>query len=109
VVDVSAEFVVVATVSETVPAAADGEEAVIEVYEAVPVLVTAAPPNFTELRAAVEENPSPVTVTDVPPAVGPLVGAIDVTMGMTASVAAFEVVGVGVGVEGQPTPPALKL
>jgi hypothetical protein len=50
VVDVSAEFVVVATVSETGPAVAVvGEEAVIEVYVGVPVLVPAVLPNFTEL------------------------------------------------------------
>ena len=68
---------VLATVTSTVPDPA-GATAVIDVAELTVTLVAAVDPNFTVLP---EANPVPVMVTDVPPAVGPLLGLIAVTVG----------------------------
>ncbi len=55
-----------------------GEVAVIEVAELTVKLVALVAPNFT---AVAPVKPVPVTVTDVPPAAGPDVGEIEVTVG----------------------------
>ena len=68
----------VVTVTSTVPAPA-GEVAVIEVAELTTKLVALVTPNFT---AVAPVRLVPVIVTDVPPVVGPEVGAIDVTDGV---------------------------
>jgi hypothetical protein len=62
----------------TVPALAAGLVQVIEVGLTTTTAVAAAPPNVT---AVTEKKLVPVSVTDVPPAVGPLVGETDVTAG----------------------------
>ena len=67
----------VVTLTSTVPVPA-GEVAVIEVAELTVKLVAAVAPNVT---AVVPLNPVPVMVTDVPPAAGPDVGEIEVTVG----------------------------
>ena len=67
----------VVTVTSTVPAPA-GEVAVMEVALFTVKLVAAVAPNFTAVAAV---KPVPVMLTIVPPAVGPLVGAMPVTVG----------------------------
>lgn len=66
------------TVTLIVPDPPAGEVAEIEVVE----LTTTPVPAFTP-KATVESavNPVPVTVTEVPPAVGPLVGLTALTVG----------------------------
>ena len=66
------------TVTSTAPAADTGETAVIDVAEVKVTLVAAVDPNLT---VSPEANPVPVMVTDVPPAVVPLVGLTAVTVG----------------------------
>ena len=61
----------------TMPAPA-GEVAVIEVAELTVKLVALVAPNLT---AVAPVKLVPVMVTDVPPVVGPVVGAIDATVG----------------------------
>jgi hypothetical protein len=68
----------VVTVTSTVPAPA-GDVAVIEVAELTVTPVADAPPNFT---AVAPLKLVPVIVTKVPPATGPPVGEIDVTVGV---------------------------
>jgi hypothetical protein len=68
------EFV---TVTSTVPLPA-GEVAVIDVALLTVKEVAAVPPNFT---AVAPVNKVPVMVTGVPPAAGPLFGAMEVTGG----------------------------
>ena len=68
---------VVVTVTSTVPLPA-GSTAVICVPETTAKLLAAVEPNFTPLAAV---KLVPVIVTVVPPAVGPEVGLIDVTVG----------------------------
>ena len=66
------------TVTSTVAAASAGEVMVIEVAELTTRPVPAVVPNLT---AVAPVKPVPVTVTGVPPAVGPLVGLTPVTVG----------------------------
>ena len=66
------------TVTVTAPALPDGVVAVIEVLFTTTTLVAADVPNVT---VAPVEKLVPVIVTAVPPAVGPLVGDIPVTVG----------------------------
>ena len=66
------------TVTSTVPVPA-GEVAVIEVAELTVKAVAFVAPNFT---AVAPVKLVPMTVTDVPPASGPPVGEIDVTVGV---------------------------
>ena len=61
----------------TVPVPA-GDVAVIEVPELTVKPVAGVAPKLT---AVAPVNPVPVTVTEVPPAVGPAVGEIEVTVG----------------------------
>ena len=61
----------------TVPVPA-GDVAVIEVAELTVKPVAGVAPKLT---AVAPVNPVPVTVTEVPPAVGPAVGEIEVTVG----------------------------
>jgi hypothetical protein len=68
------------TVISTVPVPA-GEIAVIKVAEPTVKLAALAAPNFT---ADAPVNPVPAIATDVPPAAGPDVGAIDVTAAAAA-------------------------
>jgi len=68
----------VVTATLTLPAGLAGLLAVTWVGESTVKLVAAVPPKLTDV---VPERLVPVTVTDVPPAVGPLVGAIPVTVG----------------------------
>jgi hypothetical protein len=68
---------VVVMVTSTVPVPA-GERAVIEVAETTVMPVALLLPNFT---AVAPVKPVPPIVTSVPPAVGPALGAIDVTVG----------------------------
>jgi hypothetical protein len=82
-VKVSAELVVdvppvVVTVTSTLPALPDGDVAVIWVSESTLKLVAAVPPKAT---ADVPVKWLPVIVTDVPPPVGPEIGATAVTVG----------------------------
>ena len=63
--------------TSTVPLPA-GDVAVIDVAELTVKLVALAAPNFTAVDPV---NAVPVIVTDVPPAVGPDVGEMDVTVG----------------------------
>ena len=63
--------------TSTVPVPA-GEVAVIDVAELTVKLVALVAPNFT---AVAPVKLVPAMVTDVPPAVGPDVGEIDVTVG----------------------------
>ena len=74
VLDVPDELVTV-TLTEPEPA---GEVAVIEVVELTVTAVAALVPNLT---VSPEAKPVPVIVTLVLPAVGPLVGAMPVTVG----------------------------
>jgi hypothetical protein len=67
----------VVTFTSIVPVPA-GEVAVIDVAEVTVKLVAAVAPNVT---AVAPVKPVPVIVTDVPPDSGPVVGAIDVTLG----------------------------
>jgi hypothetical protein len=67
----------VVTVTSTVPVPAD-DVAVIEVAELTVKAVALVAPNFT---AVAPVKVVPVMVTDVPPATGPVVGEIDVTVG----------------------------
>ena len=78
---VSAEVpALVVTVTSTVPVPV-GLVAVIVVLESNLTRVDAVVPKFT-LEPAV--NPVPVMVTAVPPAAGPLAGAMSVTVGTLA-------------------------
>ena len=63
----------------TVPADSAGDVAVMEVAEFTVTAVAVMVPNIT---VAEEVKLVPVMVTEVPPAVGPLVGVIDVTVGL---------------------------
>ena len=67
----------VVTVMSTVPAVSAGAVAVIEVAE-LAVMVPAVVPNLT---AEADERLVPVMVTVAPPATGPPVGLIAVTVG----------------------------
>ena len=75
--DVADVPVALVTVTSTVPAACAGAVAVIDV---APLTMTIAElvPNFT-VEPAVKF--APVMVTDVPPAAGPELGLIEVTVG----------------------------
>ena len=66
------------TVTLTVPGDSAGEMAVIEVGEFTVTAVAVMLPNIT---VAEEVKLVPVMVTEVPPAIGPLVGVIEVTVG----------------------------
>ena len=66
------------TVTSTAPAAPAGEVAVIDVGETTLTTVPALAPNETVSPVA---NPVPVIVTEVPPAVEPLVGLTAETVG----------------------------
>jgi hypothetical protein len=68
----------VVTLTSTIPAAWVGEVMVILVLEFTVRLVPGVVPNLT---AVAPVNPVPVTVSRVPPAVGPLVGEIAVIVG----------------------------
>ena len=63
----------------TVPADSAGDVAVMEVAEFTVTAVAVMVPNIT---VAEEVKLVPVMVTDVPPLVGPLVGVMDVTVGL---------------------------
>ena len=80
-VDVALVPTGVVTVMSTGPADPGGEVAVICVTLFTVKLMAAVPPNFT-LVAPVK--PVPVMTTLVAPAVGPLTGARDVTVGADA-------------------------
>jgi hypothetical protein len=73
----------VVTVISTIPAVPAGDFMVREVAEATTRLVPAVDPNFT---AVAPINPVPVTMTEVPPAIGPLTGEMPVTVGTGAYV-----------------------
>ena len=68
----------VVTVTLALPAVPAGEITVIEVAELTTTDVPAVPPKLTVDPA---RKLVPVIVTDVPPAVGPDVGLMDVTVG----------------------------
>ena len=68
----------VVTVTSTVPALAAGAVAVMEVGELTVKLTALADPNLT---AVVPVKFVPVTVTEVPPAVGPAFGPTPATEG----------------------------
>jgi hypothetical protein len=68
----------VVTVTSTAPADPAGAVAVMEVAELTVKPVAATVPNLT---AVAPVKPVPVTVTDVPPAAGPELGLIAVTVG----------------------------
>ena len=68
----------VVTVMSTVPALSAGEVAVIDVALLTVNAVAAVAPKLT---AVAPVKPVPVIVTEVPPAVGPLVGLTLVTVG----------------------------
>lgn len=70
----------VTTVTCTVPAPA-GETAVILVAEFSVKLVAGIVPKFTEVTPV---KLVPMTVTEVPPAAGPVAGPIPVTVGAAA-------------------------
>ena len=63
----------------TVPADSAGDVAVMEVAELTVTAVAVMVPNIT---VAEEVKPVPMMVTEVPPAVLPLAGVIDVTVGL---------------------------
>ena len=63
----------------TVPADSAGEVATIDVDELTVTAVAVMVPNIT---VAEEVKPVPMMVTEVPPAVLPLAGVIDVTVGL---------------------------
>ena len=67
----------VVTLTSTVPVPA-GEVAVIDVAELTVKPVAGVAPKLT---AVAPVKPVPVMVTEVPPAVGPVVGEIEVTVG----------------------------
>jgi hypothetical protein len=67
-------------VTVTAPALPAGVVAVMLVLLTTTTLVAAAPPNVTVAPAA---KFVPVIVTAVPPAVGPLLGATPLTVGIT--------------------------
>jgi hypothetical protein len=69
------------TVTLTEPAACAGVVAVIDAAFTTTTLVAALPPIVTVAPAP---KPVPVIVTAVPPAAGPLVGAMPVTVGAAA-------------------------
>jgi hypothetical protein len=69
----------VVTVTLTVPADSAGDVAVMEVAELTVTAVAVMVPNIT---VAEEVKPVPMMVTEVPPAVLPLAGVIDVTVGL---------------------------
>jgi hypothetical protein len=73
----------VVTVTLTVPADPAADVAVIEVAELTVKEVAATVPNMT---AETEENPVPVTVTDVPPEMGQELGLTAVTVGAATKV-----------------------
>ena len=73
----------VVTVTATVPAACAGANAVISVGESIVKLVAAWPPKLTALAPA---RSLPLTVTLVPPLVGPAAGVRAVTTGRAYSV-----------------------
>jgi hypothetical protein len=75
----------VVTVRSTVPAPPDGAVAVIEVAESA-VMAPNDDPKLTEVAA---ERFVPEIVTEVPPAVGPLIGLIPVTEGTPKAMAAL--------------------
>ena len=68
----------VVTVTFTIPADPAGDVAVIDVAELTVTAVAVSEPNIT---VAGDTKPVPVMVTTVPPAVGPEVGLIAVTVG----------------------------
>jgi hypothetical protein len=68
------------TVTVTAPAVPAGVVAVIEVLLTTVTFVAAAEPNVT---VAPEAKLVPVIVTDVPPAVEPVLGLTPVTVGLT--------------------------
>jgi hypothetical protein len=68
----------VVTVTSTAPAVPAGDVAVIEVSLVVAVTVAGVVPKST---AVAPVKPVPLIVTEVPPAVVPLVGDRDVTVG----------------------------
>jgi hypothetical protein len=70
----------VVTLTSTVPVP-DGDTAVICVEELTVKPDALVAPNVTAVAAV---NPVPVIVTDVPPAVGPVVGEIDEIVGAAA-------------------------
>ncbi|MGA8724369.1 MAG: hypothetical protein WB565_04965, partial [Acidimicrobiales bacterium] len=69
------------TVTLTVAAACAGEVAVIWVSETTVKVEAAVVPKVTAVAAV---KPVPVMVTEVPPAVGPEVGATELTVGTGA-------------------------
>ena len=73
----------VMTVTSTVPGACAGEVAVIWVAETTVKLEAAVAPKWT---AVAPVKPVPVMVTEVPPAVGPVVGATELTVGAATKV-----------------------
>src|SRR5581483_6594995 len=74
----------VVTVTSTVPAAAAGDVAVIDVGEFTVTLVARPAPNATLL--APTTNPEPVIVTEVPPPSGPPLVLSPVTSGAGSNV-----------------------
>ena len=77
----------VVTVTSTVPALPAGETAVIWVAELKVKLAALVAPNIT---AVTPVKSVPVMTTEVPPAVGPLVVAREVTVGAGARVVKVE-------------------
>ena len=75
----------VVTVTSTVPALSAGEVAVIAVAESAVMMPGVAP----KLTAEADERLAPLMVTEVPPAVGPLIGLIPVTEGTPKAMAAL--------------------
>lgn len=72
----------VVTVILTIPAVVvAGEVTMIEVLLVVAVIIAGIEPKST---AVAPVNPVPVIVTDVPPAVVPFIGEIEVTVGAVA-------------------------
>ena len=72
----------VATVISTVAAACDGLVAVIDVLELTVKLTAATPPKKTPVAPV---KPVPMIVTLVPPAVLPVLGETEVTVGAAAA------------------------
>ncbi len=70
----------VVTVTSTEPAPPAGDVAVIEVDELTVTSVAGLPPKLT---VAPDTNPEPPMVTTVPPAVGPLAGLTELTVGVS--------------------------
>ena len=75
----------VVTVTSTVPAGADGDTAVIDVSPATEKLAAGVAPNDT---AVAPVNPVPAMVRLVPPAAGPTVAEMPVTLGGAMKVGA---------------------